>query len=224
MVQGRNGHASVNPCARWFESNLSGKYTGVEPFRSLSWKEMPQRPKGKLNPQQRLFIQEYLVDQNGCRAVSAAGYTQNLASANQRAIKLLKHPVIRREIKLALDARVKKVKFKAAHVLRELARIAQADIAKCFDKEGMLKPIHKIPRDVRRAISSIETVVEYEKVGGKKRAVGYTKKIRFWDKTKALELSGKHMKLFTDKVEASGPDGKPLTTQQLVVVLPAKNR
>jgi phage terminase small subunit len=39
------------------------------------------------------------------------------------------------------------------------------------------------------------------------------RKVKFWDKVKGLELLGKHLKLFTEKVEHSGS----LTLEQLVL-------
>jgi hypothetical protein len=43
---------------------------------------------------------------------------------------------------------------------------------------------------------------------------------RYSDALRGCELLGKHLKLFTDKVEASGPDGAPLIG---VIVTPSKN-
>ena len=40
-----------------------------------------------------------------------------------------------------------------------------------------------------------------------KHIIGVNKKIKFYDKTKSLELLGKHLKLFTEKVEHSAPEG-----------------
>ena len=42
--------------------------------------------------------------------------------------------------------------------------------------------------------------------------------MRLTDKLKALELLGKYRKLFTDKSEVSGPDGKPIETTNTVKI------
>ena len=49
-------------------------------------------------------------------------------------------------------------------------------------------------------------------VGSERVWNGYIKKIKFWDKPRALELLGKNQKLFTEKVEHSGS----VTLEQLV--------
>jgi phage terminase small subunit len=46
------------------------------------------------------------------------------------------------------------------------------------------------------AIASIEVREEFEGHGEGRRLVGYTKKIRFWDKTAAISMAMKHLGLF----------------------------
>jgi phage terminase small subunit len=176
-----------------------------------------------LNHKQQLFVKEYLIDQNGSRAALAAGYSSNKRAAAVRAQRLLTRRDIRHAINVALQERQDEVEYRAVDVLRGLKEIADADIARCYDERGDVLPLHKIPKSVRKTISSIETVVTYKtSKSGKRIATGAIKKLKFWDKTKALELSGKHMKLFTDKTEVSGPNGGPVQTAT-VVVLPAKD-
>jgi phage terminase small subunit len=55
-----------------------------------------------------------------------------------------------------------------------------------------------IPVDIRKAISSIEIVEEYDGTGKNRKLIGYTKKIRFWDKNRALENLGKHFGIFSE--------------------------
>ena len=64
-----------------------------------------------------------------------------------------------------------------------------------------LKNIHDIDESTRRAISSLETFEEFEGYGDNREKIGDTKKIKLIDKTKALELLGKHLGMFKDKIE-----------------------
>ena len=61
-----------------------------------------------------------------------------------------------------------------------------------------------MPEALRLAISSIEVFEEFEGSGKDRVYIGDTKKLKIWDKVKALELLGKHLKLFTEKLELSG--------------------
>jgi phage terminase small subunit len=74
----------------------------------------------------------------------------------------------------------KKLEITAERVLAEYARIAFVDPAEMYDKKGKLKLLHKMPEDVRRAISTLEK-------GNKGR------KARTWSKTEALDALGRHL-------------------------------
>ena len=105
------------------------------------------------------------------------------------------------KVRAAIDAHLTEAAETAGatveFVLRELLRLATADVSKAFDEDGQLLPIHKIPKDVRLAISGIDVAVDG-------RSGGTVKKVRFWSKDKSLEMLGRHLKMFTDKVEHSG--------------------
>lgn len=171
---------------------------------------------------EKLFVKEYLKDQNGTRSAIAAGYSKNKHTAGKRAIKLLARAKIRALVKKELAAREVRVRFGADDVLRQIRHISNADIAKCFRENGDLKPIREIPVYIRKAIAGVD--VETKTIKGV--VVSKVKKIRFWDKTRALEMYGRHYKLFTDKVEATGKDGAPLQaeSEKFVVILPAKDK
>ena len=89
-------------------------------------------------------------------------------------------------------------------VLQELRTLGLADITEIFNDEGGLKPISEWPESISRAVSSIEVFEEFEGRGENRVQSGWTKKVRFVDKSKALELLGKNSRLFNDKVELSG--------------------
>jgi len=166
------------------------------------------KDKGGLTPKQRLFVAEYLVDKNATQAAIRAGYSQKTAYSIGE--ENLKKPEIREAIDVALQQQVERVEVTADTVLRELLALATVDIAEAFNEQGALKPIHDIPKEVRKAISSIEVLVETAGSGDERQEMGSTKKLRFWDKKGALELLGKHLKMFTDKFEMTGKDGDPL--------------
>ena len=54
------------------------------------------------------------------------------------------------------------------------------------------------------AISSLETLEEYEGYGEDREKIGDTQKVKLLDKTKALELLGKHLGMFKEKVTIDG--------------------
>lgn len=82
-------------------------------------------------------------------------------------------------------------------VLRELRDIALADLSQAYNEKGELKPLSEIPANVRKAIGSIDCYENF--LDGVE--VGVTKRVKFIDKTKALDMAGRHFKMFTDKSE-----------------------
>lgn len=149
---------------------------------------------------QRQFCREYLVDLNATQAAIRAGYSKKTARGT--AWQLLQKPEIQAEIQRLMDKRANRTEITADRVLMEIARVAFLDPRRFYDGQGRLLPIGELPDDVAAALASMEEVVS--KVPGEPDEVEYTKKIKMADKLRALELAGKHLKLFTDKVELSG--------------------
>lgn len=159
---------------------------------------------GLTNKQQR-FVDEYIVDLNATQAAIRAGYSAKTAA--QQGERLLRNVEVRRAVDEALEERADRVNVKADDVLRELLRIATTDLSGAYDEHGRLLPLKDIPRDLRRAIAGVETEELWgAPEDGERSQIGTTRKLKLWDKTKALELLGKHLKLFTDKVEHSASD------------------
>ena len=156
----------------------------------------------KLTARQKLFCDEYLKDRNGQQAALRAGYSK--FNAKEQASRML----TKAHVKNYIDSLTKKVseesKITATTILQELLRLARVDLAGAYDEKGNLLPVKEMPEDVRRAISSIDVFEEYEGYGKERVNIGKTKKIKFHDKTRSLELLGKHLKLFTDRIEHSG--------------------
>lgn len=152
-----------------------------------------------LTPKQERFVQEYVVDLNATQAAIRAGYSEDTAySQGQR---LLKNVEVQSFVEKARNEQAKRTGVTADTILFELLRIARSDLGQAFDDNGNLLPIKEIPEDVRRAISGVETFEEFDGHGVERVKIGETRKLKFWDKTRALELLGKHLGLYVEKVD-----------------------
>lgn len=165
-------------------------------------------PPTSLSPKQAAFVAEYLVDLNATQAAIRAGYSPK--SAESQGARLLSNAKVREAVDAAKTKRANRVEVTQDEVLRELLRIARTDIGDAFDDKGRFREFKDMPVDLRRAISSVETLEEFTGSGADRVQSGQTRKVKFWDKVKALELLGKHLKLWTEKLEHAGPDGGPL--------------
>lgn len=162
-----------------------------------------------LTPKQQRFVDEYLIDLNATQAAIRAGYS--VRTAKSVGAENLTKPDVRAAVSAAVEAQSKRTGITADVILGELLRLARVDLSEAYDDNGKLKPIRDMPEDVRRAIAGVEVdeIEEWtEGTDGKKRreVVGYTTKVKFWDKPRSLELLGKHLKLFTDVVKHEGFD------------------
>jgi len=106
--------------------------------------------------------------------------------------------------------RLGKLELDGEVILGELLRIARVDIAEAFEEDGNLRKLSDIPEDVRRAVAGIEIDDRWEGKG--EDATRYTvKKLKFWDKPRALELLAKNLGLLVDRHEVAGPGGKGIS-------------
>jgi hypothetical protein len=88
-------------------------------------------------------------------------------------------------------------------VLRELLRFALLDVGQAFGADGRLLPLQDMPEDVRRAIAGVEVEELFEGRGEDRKQVGWVRKVKFWDKPRGLELLGKHLGMFADKLHVT---------------------
>jgi len=156
----------------------------------------------ELEPKQQRFVDEYMVDQNATKAAIRSGYSERSAAviANQ----LMAKPHVAAAIQKRMADIAEMAGLKAVDLLRETRRVAMSDIADFYDAEGRMLAVRDIPIEARRAIASIEEDVIWEGAGRDRTAVGITRKIKLFDKVKAIELGGKFFKLWTDKIEVDG--------------------
>lgn len=175
----------------------------------------PRKDPDSLNDFEERFCLEYPKDLNGTDAYVRAGFKGKRTSAAAEASKLLKKPRIVDKIRTLMAERAERVQVESDEVLRELTRLGYSDIRELFDDDGNVLPVKTWPEHIARAVSAIEVdeLFEYHQRGfhcevcgrkATKELVGQTKKLKLWQKNHALELMGKHKKLFTEKVEHSG--------------------
>ncbi len=156
-----------------------------------------------LTAKQEAFCQEYMVDLNATQAAIRAGYSEE--TAHQQSSRLLSIVKVQGRINALKEGRSERTQITADLILRELLQLATVDLGKAFDATGTILPLNEMPVEIRKAISSIEVNELFDNGQGEQKSViGFTKKIRFWDKPKCLELLGKHLKLFTEVVEHQG--------------------
>jgi hypothetical protein len=86
-------------------------------------------------------------------------------------------------------------------ILSHLRWLATFDIGELCNPDGSLKKINEIPKRTRAAIAAIDVAEIFEFERGTKNKIGETKKIRSFDKLKALEIAGKQLGIIRDKVE-----------------------
>ena len=157
---------------------------------------------------QEMFIKEYLIDLNATQAAIRAGYSEKTAS--QQGERLLRNVQVSAAIQEAMNKRSNKLEITAERVLQEIAKLAFYDPRNFFDDDGRIKPISELDENTAMALGGIETL--HKIIGDEKDGMAVVTKIKLVDQGQNLERLGRHLKLFTDKVEHSGS----LTLEQIV--------
>lgn len=136
----------------------------------------------KLTPKQEKFCQEYLIDLNATQAAIRAGYSENTAYCI--GWENLRKPEIRTRVENLIDQRSKRTLVHADFVIDNLVEVSQRSLQKVpvmvFDPVSK-KMVQETDEDGRH-------VWAFDSNGA----------------NRALELLGKHLKMFTDKNEVGG--------------------
>jgi phage terminase small subunit len=149
-----------------------------------------------MTDRQEKFCNEYLIDLNSTAAAIRAGYS--VKSARQIGNENLTKPYIRARVDAAMAEQSKRTGINADRVVRELARVAFVDLTDLIDTDtAAVKP--NATRDDTAAIAGIR-VKTSTGVGGD----SVEREVKLCDKLKALELLGRHLGLFNDKLDISG--------------------
>lgn len=148
-----------------------------------------------MTEKQKIFADEYLIDLNATRAYRVAyPSVKKEEAAAVNGSKLLRNTKVAAYIQERMKERQKRTEITQDRVLEELAAIAFAkatDYAKVKEGQVIIKDTANLDEQQARAIAGIEE--------GK-----FGIKVKLNDKEKALELLGRHLGMFKDKVEVSG--------------------
>jgi phage terminase small subunit len=156
-----------------------------------------------LTKKQQLFIFEYLKQGNGTKAVIAAGYSEHGAAA--AGTRLLKNVKVSAEISREREKLCEELHISAKRVLNGLATLAFFDIRKFYRENGSLKSVPELDDQTQAALCGMKIEKLYEHCGeGRAQQKGTLTKIKVADRGRNLERLGRHLKLFTDRVEHNG--------------------
>lgn len=139
-----------------------------------------------LNPKQIRFAKEYLVDLNATQAAIRAGYSKKTAySAGGR---LLKNVEVQQLIAKGREKVEEKAEISAAYVLNNLKEVAE----RCMQRAPVM--VRQGREMVQLQDEEGRDVWQFDSAGA----------------NRSLELLGKHLVLFTDKVDQTVRQPEPI--------------
>lgn len=172
-----------------------------------------------LTEKQKLFVEEYLVDLNAKQAAIRAGYSPK--TAEQIGYKLVQKSSVSEEIEKAMARRAKRLSVRQEDVINELKAIAyteRSSYAKVVEKQAYMTTEDgtRIPLTDEDGNPIMYRTVQVELTDNlsedEKKAIAGIKmgkngiEVETADKVRALELLGRHLGMFKEKVEVSGLD------------------
>ena len=146
----------------------------------------------KLTAKQQRFIEEYLIDLNATQAAIRAGYS--VKTANEQGSQLLAKLSIQQAIAEKMAERSKRTGVNQDRVVLELAKIAFVKMTDVVDSNGRIRA--GATEDDLSCIESIKYKESDKEYGG-----SIEREVKIASKLKALELLGKHLGMWNDKVD-----------------------
>lgn len=178
------------------------------------------------------FVDEYLIDLNATRAYKAAyPNVQKDETAAAAGARLLKDVKVNEYLEKRMKDRERRTEITQDNVLKELAAIAfsnASDYAKVIEKQALFTTEDGICIPVFDTkgkpvmINAVELELTDNLSSEQKKALAGIKQgkhgveVAACDKVKALELLGRHLGLFKDKVEVSGIEGEMSKLDDLI--------
>lgn len=149
----------------------------------------------RMTQKQKRFVEEYLIDLNATQAAIRAGYSPQ--TAQEQGYQLLQKTSVQSAIGKAMAERSKRTGINQDRVISELAKIAFIKMTDVVDANGRIKS--GASSNDLACIESIKYKESESETGS-----SVEREVKVASKLKALELLGKHLGMFTDKVKIDG--------------------
>lgn len=150
--------------------------------------------KAKLTEKQQRFVDEYLIDLNATQAAIRAGYS--VKTANEQGSQNLAKLSIQQAIAEKMAERSKRTGINQDRVVLELAKIALVKMTDIVDSQGRIKST--ATDDDLACIESVKYKESESDTGS-----SVEREVKIASKLKALELLGKHLGMWNDKLDVN---------------------
>ncbi len=163
----------------------------------------------RMNSRHEFFAREYVKDLNGTRAAIAAGYARK--TAKSAASRLLTNVNVQAILTKLTKKQADKLDLSAEKVLSELSRMGFSnflDYVNITEEGDAFVDLSGLTQEQAAAIQEV-TVNEYMEGKGKDARKVKRTRLKLVDKIRSLDLLGRHLKLFTDRMEVSGLEELP---------------
>ena len=151
----------------------------------------------KLTAKQQKFVEEYLIDLNATQAAIRAGYSSK--TAHEQGAQLLAKLSIKTAIDKAIAERSRRTGITQDRILRELAKVAFVNAIDVINMDEAT-----IRGDANREDTAAIASVRVKTIPTESGSGEITEReVKVYDKIKALELLGKHLGMFTDKLNVN---------------------
>lgn len=150
----------------------------------------------KITEKQKRFANEYLIDLNGTQAAIRAGYAKK--NADVQAVRLLGNVRIKEYLQVKQDKLKEKTEVTQEMIINELKKIGFSDMRNfsAWGSSGV-----RLEASSELSDGDAACVAEVSETTTKD---GGSIKFKLHDKVKSLELLGKTLGIFTDKLEHTG--------------------
>lgn len=167
------------------------------------------------NSRHERFAQEVAKGQSATAAYRAAGYEATGASVGINAGRLLKKANVRARVDEILAEGAERAGVTVQRIVDELAKVGFANMGRYLHATSGGDPyfVYESLTDDEKAALAEVTVEDFKEGRGDDAREVRRVKFKLHDKLGALEKLGKHLGMFRDKVEHSGPGGGPIQTE-----------
>lgn len=148
----------------------------------------------KLTEKQQRFVDEYLIDLNATQAAVRAGYSAK--TADVQGSRMLGNVKVQQAISEAMAERSKRTGVNQDRVVLELAKIALVKMTDVVDSQGRIRS--DATDDDLACIESVKYKKSESDTGS-----SVEREVKIASKLKALELLGKHLGMWNDKLDVN---------------------